>query len=243
MLKYRRCPKSDENDGIRQMKLSKKDWLDIPVIALLAANTIPVWGVLFLDWDAFFIVLLYWAENLVIGFYNILKIAFAAVPHPVAHLSKLFFIPFFTVHYGGFMAVHGFFILIIFSRSEGPPVGGKPWPCFLIFVQMLVNVMKQMYSVIPSQMKLAVLALFLSHGVSFVYNYLLKREFAAANPGKLMSSPYSRVAVMHIAILAGGFLVMAIGSPAILLIALVVLKTIFDVKLHLRGHKKAKAKT
>jgi len=41
------------------MKLSKKDWLDVPVVSLLAANAIPVWGVLFLGWDAFYIVLLY----------------------------------------------------------------------------------------------------------------------------------------------------------------------------------------
>ena len=39
-----------------RMKLSKKDWLDIPVIALLAANAIPLFGVLFLDWDAFYVV-------------------------------------------------------------------------------------------------------------------------------------------------------------------------------------------
>jgi len=74
------------------MNLFKKDWLDIPVIALLAANVIPLFGVLFLDWDAFSIVLLYWSENLVIGFYNILKIAFAAVPHQAAHLGKFLLI-------------------------------------------------------------------------------------------------------------------------------------------------------
>ena len=90
------------------MKLLEKDSLDIPVIALIAANTIPLFGVLFLEWDAFFIVLLYWSENLVIGCYNILKIIFAAVPHPTAHLGKLFLIPFFTVHYGGFTAIHVF---------------------------------------------------------------------------------------------------------------------------------------
>ena len=44
------------------MKLFKKDWLDIPVIALLLANAIPLFGVLFLDWDAFSIVLLYWSN-------------------------------------------------------------------------------------------------------------------------------------------------------------------------------------
>jgi len=224
------------------MKLSKKDLLDIPVISLIAANAIPVWGVLFLGWDAFYIVLLYWTENLVIGFYNVLKMVFAAVPHPAAHLGKLFLVPFFIVHYGGFTAVHGFFVLALFHKGQGPPVGGMDWPCFLVFVQMLFNVAKYMYSVIPPQVRLAVLALFISHGVSFVQNYLLKGEYATARPEKLMGGPYGRVVVMHITILAGGFLTMAIGSPASLLVVLVVLKTVLDVNLHNREHKKAAVK-
>lgn len=226
------------------MKLLKKDWLDLPVAVLLAANAIPLFGVLFLGWDTFYIVLLYWTENIVIGFYNVLKMVFAAVPHPVMHLGKLFLIPFFIVHYGGFTAVHGFFILALFhTDSQGPPMGKMNWPCFLVFVQMLFNVIGYMYSVIPPQVRLAVLALFLSHGVSFVQNYLLKREYATAKPDKLMGSPYGRVVVMHITILGGGFLTMAFGSPAALLVVLVVLKTILDINLHNREHKKAAART
>jgi hypothetical protein len=222
------------------MKLSKKDLLDIPVIALLAANMIPLFGVLFLKWDAFYVVLLYWAENLVIGFYNVLKMAFVAVPHPMAHLGKLFMIPFFTVHYGIFTAVHGFFVFAIFNKDNGvdPPMGGENWPCCLVFVQMFFNLAKYTYSVIPPQVRLSVLALLASHGISFVYNYIFKREYATTHPIKLMASPYGRVVVMHIAILAGGFFTMALGSPAILLAVLVVLKTILDLSLHNRSHRK-----
>ncbi len=226
------------------MKLANEDWLDVPIVALLVANAVPLFGVLFLGWDAFYIVVLYWAENVVIGFYNVLKMVFAAVPHPAAHVGKLFLIPFFIVHYGGFTAVHGFFVLVLFHKGEGPsmPMGHTTWPCFLVFVQMLLNVIKYAYLIIPSQVRIAVLALFASHGVSFVQNYLLKGEYAAAKPNELMGSPYGRVVVMHVAILAGGFLVMAFGSPAPLLVVLVVLKTILDINLHNREHKKAAAK-
>ncbi len=224
------------------MKLTKKDLSDVPVLALLAANVIPLFGVVFLGWDAFNIVMLYWAENVVIGFFNVLKIAFAPVPHPAGHLGKLFLIPFFVVHYGGFTAVHGFFVLVLFHKGEGPPMGGANWPCCLVFIQMLFNVIGYMYSVIPPQVRMAVLALFASHGVSFVQNYLLKREYATAKPNELMSGPYGRVVVMHVAIIAGGFLTAAVGSPASLLAVLVALKTILDVSLHNREHKKAAAK-
>jgi len=223
------------------MKLIKKYLPNAPLIALLAANTIPLWGVAFLNWDAFVIVALYWSENLIIGFYNILKIAFARptnAPDIVTHLSKLFLIPFFIIHYGGFTAIHGLLVLLIFKRGEGQLITGNAWPCVFIFVQMLLGVIKQMLSVIPSAARPAIIALFASHGISFVYNYLLKGEFASVKPNQLMSAPYSRVVVMHISILAGGFLLVAIGSPVALLLMLVVLKTIVDIKFHLREHKK-----
>ncbi len=46
-----------------------------------------------------------------------------------------------------------------------------------------------------------------------------------------MGQPYSRVIVMHIAIIAGGFITMSLGS---LVGVLIILKTIIDIKLHLR---------
>jgi len=228
------------------MKFSKKDLTSIPVITLVAANLLPLWGVCFLNWDAFYIILLYWSENLAIGFYNILKMAIAKVKHPAEHIFKLFLIPFFVVHYGGFMAVHGFFILAFAKIAEGPSVaspsiGGKSWPCFFVFVQLLINVIRQMLLTIPPQMKLAIFALFISHGVSFVHNYLLKGEYATAKPKELMNKPYSRVVVLHIAIIAGGFFAMTIGSPVPLLFVIVIGKIILDIKMHLREHKKAKA--
>lgn len=218
----------------------KKHLSNVPVVALVAANVVPLWGVVFWGWDAFYIVLLYWAENLAVGFYNILKIALAEVAHPAEHLGKLFLIPFFIIHYGGFTAVHGFFVLMLFKKGEGDILTGGHWPCFLVFVQMLLNVIGQAYSVMPAPMKCALGGLFLSHGVSFVYNYLLKREFATAKPQKLMAGPYARVVVMHFAIIAGAFLTMAIGSPVAILVVLVILKTVIDVTLHLREHRKHK---
>ena len=51
---------------------------------------------------------------------------------------------------------------------------------------------------------------------------------------RLMGQPYSRVIVMHIAIIAGGFITMSLGSLVGVLIMLIILNTIIDIKLHLR---------
>jgi hypothetical protein len=172
---------------------------------------LPIYGVVVFGWDAFYIVVLYWAEKLVIGFYNILKIATAKVAHPIEHLGKLFLIPFFIVHFGGFVAVHGIFIFLIFGKDKGGSAlnTGHALPCFLVFVQMLIGVIWHRWTTIPKDMKYVIVSLFLSYDASFVFNYLI----------------------------AGAFLSGMIGSPAGVLIVLIVLKTIIDVKLHLRQHR------
>ena len=205
------------------MKLPKKYLSNTPLLTLIAANVIPLFGAVFWDWDTFNIVFLYWAENLAIGFYAILKIAFLPVPDPAERRSlgeffvKICLILPFTIHYGLFTAVHGLAVLTFFEKEKAG-------------------------SVMSPHMTGALAALFLSHGVSFVRNYLLKGEFASLNLSKLMIIPYGRTVVMHIAIIAGGFLTMTLGSPLGLLVVLIVLKTVIDVKLHLWEHKKAKPK-
>ena len=216
---------------------------NIPLVALVAANLIPFWGVLFWGWDAFNIVLLYWSENIVVGFYNILKMVFAKVSHPAEHLGKLFMIPFFTIHYGGFCAGHGFFILMLFNKGDSSFMNNTTWPCFFVFLQMLLNVIKHAYAIMSLEMRYAMGALFLSHGISFVYNYLIKGEYAKVELNKLMGSPYARIVIMHLAVLFGAFLTMALGSPIGILIILVGLKTSLDVIFHMRQHKKHQAKT
>jgi hypothetical protein len=225
------------------LKYNKEYLTNIPLVALVAANLIPLWGVIVWRWDAFNIVLLYWSENIVVGFYNILKMAFAKVSKPVENLGKLFMIPFFAIHYGGFCAIHGFFVLMLFSKGDVDFMDNISWPCFFVFLQMLLNVIRHAYSIMPEAMRYAMGALFVSHGVSFVYNYLMKGEYARVKPDRLMGSPYARIVIMHIAVLFGAFLTMALGSPVGILIILVGLKTYLDVIFHLRQHKKHQAKT
>jgi hypothetical protein len=77
-----------------------------------------------------------------------------------------------------------------------------------------------------------VLGLAVSRGISFATNYLGKGEYTRVNLPQLMAQPYGRIVVMHLTILGGGFLVMALHSPVAGLLLLVILKTMLD----LRGH-------
>ena len=210
----------------------------LPVVSLIIVNLIPLWGVLFAGWDAFSVVLLYWSENIIIGFYNILKIATAKVDEPIKNAKKLFLIPFFLVHYGGFCGVHGVFVIALFGNEPEGLMDITGWPCFFVFVEILFNVIRSAFSLMPVNMKYAVFAVFISHGISFVHNYILKGEYRRTTPEKLMGSPYARIIILHIAIIAGGFLTMSLGSPLGLLAVLVFLKTVMDLSLHQREHRK-----
>jgi len=80
------------------------------------------------------------------------------------------------------------------------------------------------------------LGLAISHGASFVFNYVGRREYLRVSPGRQMFAPYGRLVILHLAIILGAFVSITIGSPIGALIVLVILKTIVDLALHLREH-------
>jgi hypothetical protein len=90
----------------------------------------------------------------------------------------------------------------------------------------------------PPGMVLPFLGLVVSHGVSFVQNFLLAGEYKKTSLKEEMGAPYSRIVVLHIAIIAAGVPVMLLGSPAPLLVVLVGLKLAMDIRLHNREHAK-----
>jgi len=76
-----------------------------------------------------------------------------------------------------------------------------------------------------------------SHGISFVQNFLIKEEFRHATTEQLMQQPYKRIVLLHVAIIAGGFGVIALGSPLPLLVLIVIGKIALDIHFHRREHR------
>src|SRR3989344_4559725 len=128
--------------------------------SLIFVNCIPIIGVLFFDWTISSILLLYWLENIVIGFYAILRIATSARDYKrkttfrgYKYLFRLFIILFFIVHYGIFTFVHGIFVLSAFRSFEHiRPISSLD----LIYINLIL--------------------LFISHGISYFTNYIRKGE-------------------------------------------------------------------
>lgn len=195
-----------------------KKSLNLSEILLVIANCLPLFGVLFLDWDLFSILFLYWLENIVVGLYAILRILRASKPatNPVIsggrnYFGRVAFALFFLVHYGLFTVVHGTFVFVLFGQ------GNHPAALWLV---------------------ISLGGFVVSHGISFAVNYLGHGEYTKTSPDREMSAPYKRVVTMHLTILFGGFLAMAFGAPILALVVLVTLKTGIDLFSHISEHSK-----
>lgn len=194
------------------------------VIVLIAANLLPLAGVLFWGWDLFTLLLLYWAETGIIGFYAIIQMAI------LAGWGALFYVPFFVVHFGGFMLGHFLFLTATFGSGSRISTRLEDLP------ETVAS------SVDGRGLWLALGALFVSHGVSFLLNVLVPffRGGRAALvkdgevPTSAMSGVYGRVIVMHVTILIGALLAQMFGSPIAAFILLIALKTAIDLAAHIR---------
>ncbi|RPH98804.1 MAG: hypothetical protein EHM68_03100 [Lysobacterales bacterium] len=194
----------------------------LSALLLIAANLVPVAGAIFLGWELSDVMVLYWAESAIIGFYNLCKIIL------IGRWFALLAGPFFLGHFGGFMAVHFLFVYTLFVKGPGT-FGGEPggdlsevWALF-------------------GDLWPALLALFLSHGYSFVTNFLGRQEYRRRTVSHQMGEPYGRIVFMHLVLIFGGFLVLLLGSPVPVLIAVIGLKVFLDLRAHIRQHGGKKA--
>jgi len=201
------------------------------VVALIVANLIPLVGVLFLGWNVWAILMLYWLENGVIGVFNVLKILHAEGAddpntgprlngRPADTTARAGVATFFCVHYGIFWFVHGVFVLTlpVFSSISGDSTG------LLEGLDALT-------------LMFALGALILSHGISYRFNFIGRGEYRRATPSGQMFAPYGRLAILHVTIIFGALAVIFTGAPATAIAILVGLKVILDLGLHLAEHR------
>jgi len=187
------------------------------LLVLLVANALPIVGVLVLGWTVFPLVLLYWLENVIVGGFNVAKLLLAQPREPASWAGKLFLVPFFVVHFGGFTFVHGVLVLALFG-----PKGTQAF---------------DLLSTVPTAIRAnhlgwAVVSLVLSHGFSFYWNYVRNGEYRRASLNALMGQPYGRVLVLHFTVLFGGWIIIATGAPVLALVLLVFIKTAADTRAH-----------
>lgn len=208
-------------------------WRRAAPLALVLANLVPAWGVLYAGWHVLSVMLLFWMENVIVGAYTLLKMLLArgGAAEPVETILRmagnLFSGAFFTVHYGMFCLVHGIFVVAMFGEKDAMRGFRGDLSTFPHFVLGLAK---------EHGLLLAFVALAVSHGISFYVHYLKPRAYLEADARKIMAEPYKRVVILHVVILVGGGIAQASGSGILALLLLIGLKTVVDLASHRSEH-------
>jgi hypothetical protein len=230
---------------MQRMRWSTPGTFAVSIAALITANLVPLYGVLFRDWSLHLVVIMYWIESGIIGAFNVPKIAMArgtgdgtsdrTTPTinggPTGTMSRVLMVPFFVFHYGLFWVVHGVFVFLLplFAGLGSAMFDGTGG----------VGTAAEFGTIDPRAATIGAIALAISHGISFVVNFLGRREYLVVSPAAQMFSVYGRVFVLHATILGGAFLVGRLGTPLAALGILIVGKIIVDIGFHLREHGRA----
>ena len=195
----------------------------ISLALLIAANLLPLIGVLLWDWDVFFLLLLFWCENVIIGLFGIARMIVASTTEST--FEGLFLPVFFLAHYGGFMFGHFMVLFGMYSGSlEDAGIVAEPADYYRVVIENLNWVV--------------LLALFISHGWSFVENFMGNQEHEKLSPKEAMALPYRRMFITHVALILGGFFLIETGQPLAGLILLILMKIAMDVTFHRREHQR-----
>ena len=211
-------------------------------LIMIAANLLPLIGVLFWIWDVFLLLVLYWFETAIMGFWIIVAILidpYQTIGPTAKQTSRMFLVPFLIAHAGVFMAVHFMFLWALFSSDWAKAVHGPA-----DFVRVIV---------IGSGLWIPLIALFVSRGVSTMLRllnpdmlpvWLVPTPVHIADPNpfseqRLLGGFYKRIIIMHLTLIFSGIVAGAIGSvaPLVLMIAI---KIGIELKLHVNESPDAK---
>ena len=82
----------------------------------------------------------------------------------------------------------------------------------------------------------ALLALLISHGISYYINFVKTNKSQGRTMALQMQEPYRRVMIMHMTIIFGGFLTLSFDTGIGALMLLLLLKIVADLRGHLSQH-------
>lgn len=212
----------------------------ISLVFLIAANSVPVIGVIFLNWNPYMILFIYWGESVVAGFFNILKMLISgAIENGKISTQGLKqgigLSLFFTIHYGMFMIIHLVFLAVFMfltitmkSKSTGSAADYlAPFISFFPASASLSDIADSEFS--------AVIAIFISYTVSFFLYFIKTAEYSRTNAADYLMRPYRRIVVMHLTIIFGAFFLFISGFKSGIFVAVWIgIKIFADLKMHVK---------
>ncbi|HOX26989.1 MAG TPA: DUF6498-containing protein [Candidatus Krumholzibacteria bacterium] len=181
-------------------------------LSLLGSNLVTLVLALVQGWDLATMLWVYWGQSVIIGFFAFLKILTlplrGAAAGPATTRSTSG-----TVAMAVFFAVHYGLFHFVYS----------------LFLKRLPATLDR------ESVAWAAAVFFFNHLFSFLYNVWRERE--PERPGEAFRRPYARIIPMHLTILLGFPLTLAVGANGAVLALFLLLKTYVDLQLHAAEHR------
>ncbi len=183
---------------------------DCTAILLVVANIVPVINLLVRGEPVGSILVVYWIQMMVIGFWNIIKLIV------VARRAALLYVPLFILMYLSIVNLFG----IIAGGLLDNQMQGTTW--------------HQEFS--PWNYWLPALMFFATHGLSFYQNFLGRREYEAITWEAQLGQPLLRAMPMWVAAIIGGFIGGFFNTAAVAVLCVLPVKLGLDLLGHFAEH-------
>ncbi|NWG23802.1 MAG: hypothetical protein HXY30_05185 [Pseudorhodoplanes sp.] len=200
--------------------------LSLSALILVVTNLVPLAGVLYWNWDLFLLLILYWFDTAIIGFWMMVQ-ALREPPSDVHRGALGVGIVFVTFHAGIFMTVHFVFLWSLFSGPWRDRVDGIDG--FMAVVILGTGLWVPIVAMVIGRGLVTLVDL--RKAYAWVMSTIVPPDSPADASGRrkiAIHAFYARIVVMHLTILGGAFLMQSVGSVAPLII-LIALKTAIDL--------------
>lgn len=197
---------------------------------LIAANLLPVAGVWLWNWSPKEVFMVYALETVIIGLFTLVKMGIVTAVRKTdiwyngasrTNQSGLFFMFFFIVHYGFFVAIQtGMFIQV---SGIGKSLHRGFFDFFLHWPQYLGNDAYYMLA-----------GFFISYGFNMYWNFLRTRQYRTISMMQLMFQPYGRIFIQQFTVIFGS-LFLEFGAGKIFILIFAAVKIWFEVFINYDG--------
>ena len=191
--------------------------------ALILVNLVPLYGVWFEGWDARQVFLVYCLETIIIGVFNVLKMAAVTIlvkpkdewqnAGNTTMQSGWFFIIFFTLHYGIFVFVQTQIFFAVSGLVKDNSIFGK-------------------YAQIPTLLgrdgSLLLFIFIAYYLMQTVYEFFIRGRYKTISMGRLMFEPYGRIIIQQFVVIIGSMF-LSFGAGKIFILIMVIVKILFEV--------------
>lgn len=191
---------------------------------LIAANLVPVAGVWFWNWSPYEVFFAYCLETILIGVFNLLKMGIVTATRKTdiwyngpsqTKQSGLFFMLFFLMHYGIFVAVQMGIFFGVSGISKG--TGITAFNFFYKWPQLINN---------DSLIMIGVFVFV--YGYKIVVDFILSRQFRTIPMMFLMFQPYGRIFVQQFTVILGSIF-LSFGAGKIFILIFAIIKIFFEM--------------